>query len=199
MTVVASKQASDRQVTPEKALLSVQNLRVAFGDTEVVKGISFTARPGSCLAIVGESGSGKSVTARTLVGLTGGDARVEADRLELDGTDLADARRARVAPDPRQEIGFVLQDALVSLDQLRRVGAEVGEPLRLHSWGDRRCRRRAGGRAARVGRRTRAGDARAAAALRAVRRPAPAGADRLGDRRSTRGCSSPTSRPPRST
>ncbi len=140
MTVVASKQASDRQVTPEKALLSVQNLRVAFGDTEVVKGISFTARPGSCLAIVGESGSGKSVTARTLVGLTGGDARVEADRLELDGTDLRTLGERAWRRTRGKEIGFVLQDALVSLDQLRRVGAEVGEPLELHSWGDRRSR-----------------------------------------------------------
>ena len=39
-----------------------------------------------------------------------------------------------------KEIGFVLQDALVSLDQLRRVGAEVAEPLELHGWGDRRSR-----------------------------------------------------------
>ena len=140
MTVVASKQASTRQVAPRQALLSVQNLRVAFGETEVVKGISFTARPGSCLAIVGESGSGKSVTARTLVGLTGGDARVEADRLDLDGTDLLALGERAWRRTRGKEIGFVLQDALVSLDQLRRVGAEVGEPLELHHWGDRRSR-----------------------------------------------------------
>ena len=48
---------------PAAPLLTVENLRVSFGDAEVVKGISFTARLGRCLAIVGESGSGKSVRA----------------------------------------------------------------------------------------------------------------------------------------
>ena len=49
------------------------------------------------------------------------------------------------------------------------------------------------------GRRARAGAARPAVPARALRRAAAAGADRLGDRRATRPCSSPTSRPPRST
>ena len=121
-------------------LLRVANLRVAFGDTEVVRGISFTARPGACLAIVGESGSGKSVTARTLVGLTGGDSRVTADRIELGGADLLHTSERAWRRLRGGRIGFVLQDALVSLDQLRRVGDEVAEPLRLHGWGTRRSR-----------------------------------------------------------
>jgi peptide/nickel transport system ATP-binding protein len=74
MTVVTTRTTAagpDRtdaaeQHDPNAALLAVENLRIWFGDTEVVKGISFQAHPGRCLAIVGESGSGKSVTARTL-------------------------------------------------------------------------------------------------------------------------------------
>ena len=67
-----------RAHSPPDALLRVQNLRVGFGrpacgQRRCVHGRLLRARrPGSCLAIVGESGSGKSVTARTLVGLTGG-------------------------------------------------------------------------------------------------------------------------------
>ncbi len=125
-----------------QALLTVDNLRVSFGDAEVVKGISFVARPGRCLAIVGESGSGKSVTARTLVGLPGPQARVAADRIELAGTDLTRQSERSWRAIRGRDIGFVLQDALVSLDQLRRVGHEVAEPLRLHGWGDRRRRAR---------------------------------------------------------
>jgi peptide/nickel transport system ATP-binding protein len=120
---------------PVTPLLSVENLRVSFGDREVVKGISFTTAPGRCLAIVGESGSGKSVTARTLVGLTGPGSRVEADRIDLGGIDLMRQSERSWRSIRGKEIGFVLQDALVSLDQLRRVGDEVGEPLRLHRWG----------------------------------------------------------------
>jgi peptide/nickel transport system ATP-binding protein len=39
-----------------------------------------------------------------------------------------------------KDIGFVLQDALVSLDPLRPVGKEIEEALRLHGWGDKRSR-----------------------------------------------------------
>ncbi|MDO8212147.1 ABC transporter ATP-binding protein [Conexibacter sp. CPCC 206217] len=126
-------------------LLRVENLRVGFGDrrapVEVVRGISFALAPGSCLAIVGESGSGKSVTARSLVGLTGGRSQVAADRIELDGRDLLRLRDRQWRAVRGAEVGFVLQDALVSLDQLRPVGREIAEPLRLHRWGTREQRR----------------------------------------------------------
>ncbi|MFI1565206.1 dipeptide ABC transporter ATP-binding protein [Streptomyces sp. NPDC020490] len=122
-------------------LLSVEGLRVRFGGREVVHGISFSARPGRCLAIVGESGSGKSVTARTLVGLTGGDSRVTADRMTLHGLDLTRRSERAWRRIRGKEIGFVLQDALVSLDQLRKVGDEVAEPLRLHGVGTRASRK----------------------------------------------------------
>ncbi|WP_369226275.1 dipeptide ABC transporter ATP-binding protein [Streptomyces sp. R39] len=126
---------------PDASLLSVEGLRVRFGGREVVHGISFSAHRGRCLAIVGESGSGKSVTARTLVGLTGGDSRVSADRITLGGLDLTRQSERAWRGIRGKEAGFVLQDALVSLDQLRKVGAEVAEPLRLHGVGTRASRK----------------------------------------------------------
>jgi peptide/nickel transport system ATP-binding protein len=128
-------------------LLTVENLRVSFGGTEVVKGISFTTRLGRCLAIVGESGSGKSVTARTLVGLTGPGAQVQADRIELASVNLTSVDLTRQSERSwrairGRQIGFILQDALASLDQLRRVGDEVAEPLKVHGWGTRQQRAR---------------------------------------------------------
>ncbi len=125
-------------------LLRVEDLSVAFGTREpqpVVRGVSFEVAPGECFAIVGESGSGKSVTARTLLGLAGAAAQVSATRLELQGRSLLgnrdrDWRRIRGS-----QVGFVLQDALVSLDPLRTVGAEIAETLRLHRFGNRSRRR----------------------------------------------------------
>ncbi|ROS61480.1 peptide/nickel transport system ATP-binding protein [Frigoribacterium sp. PhB160] len=125
--------------------LSVRDLNVSFRHgaerRHVVHDVSFDLHAGECVAIVGESGSGKSVTARTLVGLTGGASEVEATRLRFDGRDVADLtarewRRIRGA-----RIGFVLQDALVSLDPLRPVGHEIEEALRLHGVRGRRARR----------------------------------------------------------
>lgn len=122
-------------------LLNVEDLTVAFGGREVVRGVTLRVAPGECFAIVGESGSGKSVTARTLLGLAGADADVDATRLELNGVSVLghrdrDWRRIR-----GREVGFVLQDALVSLDPLRTVGDEIAETLRLHRFGGRAARR----------------------------------------------------------
>ncbi|WP_460423113.1 dipeptide ABC transporter ATP-binding protein [Pseudomonas sp. ZL2] len=115
-------------------LIEVSDLQVRFGQgAPVLKGISFTVQQGECLALVGESGSGKSVTSRTLAGLTGAHAQVQASRLAFAGQDLRQFderawRRVRGA-----QIGFVMQDALGSLDPLRPVGKEIAEPLQLHS------------------------------------------------------------------
>jgi len=124
--------------------LKVENLHVAFTAggrrREVVGGVSFELAAGECVAIVGESGSGKSVTARALVGLAGRTARVDAEVLEIHAADVRGFTARQWQRLRGLEVGFILQDALVSLDPLRRVGAEVGEALRLHRWGTRASR-----------------------------------------------------------
>ncbi|WP_192459070.1 dipeptide ABC transporter ATP-binding protein [Musicola keenii] len=122
-------------------LLRVANLNVTFpsptGPVESVRNLSFQVNPGEILALVGESGSGKSVTARTLVGLAGEHSQVTADAIELtrhDGSlcDLQTLGDRQWRHIRGREIGFVLQDALVSLDPLRKIGQEVAEPLLTH-------------------------------------------------------------------
>ena len=112
--------------------LEVRDLSVTIGGTRVVDGVSFAVDPGECVAIVGESGAGKSLTAGALLGLTPSVARVTATALDVDGVDARrfgerDWRRLR-----GQRIALVSQDALVSLDPLRTIGAEIAEPLEIH-------------------------------------------------------------------
>ena len=123
------------------ALLSVQNLSVAFGASTVVSGVSFDVQPGECIGIVGESGSGKSVTARALLGLAGPRSTVTADTLRFDDTSIADAPPRRLRSLRGRDIGYVSQGALVALDPLRTVGREIGDSLRLHSGLDAAARR----------------------------------------------------------
>nr|WP_082510690.1 ABC transporter ATP-binding protein [Leifsonia sp. Leaf325] len=124
--------------------LRVRDLSVAFQTTgglrPIVQDVSFDLYPGQCVAIVGESGSGKSVTARTVVGLTGRGARVSAGELSLHGRDVSGLSDRQWQGIRGKEVGFILQDALVSLDPLRPVGAEIAESLRLHGWGDSAAR-----------------------------------------------------------
>jgi peptide/nickel transport system ATP-binding protein len=124
-------------------LLTVSNLRVSFGSgdhaREVVRGISFGVRPGECLAIVGQSGSGKSVTSRALLGLAGDGSRVTGG-IDFAGHDLTSLHERQWRAIRGVQIGFILQDALVSLDSVRQVGREIAEPLRLHKYGPRAVR-----------------------------------------------------------
>ena len=120
--------------------LIVEGLSIEFGGQTVVQNLSFTLAPGKTLALVGESGSGKSVTARSLIGLAGAGARVTARTLSYGGQDLLGLSERGWRGLRGKGIGFVLQDALVSLDPLRPVGKEILEVLKTHGWGDRRRR-----------------------------------------------------------
>ena len=115
-----------------RAALRVDGLRIAIARRVLVDGVSFAVAPGECVALVGESGAGKSLTVRALLGLLPEHAQVSAEALDVDGMDALrlsehgwrELRGARIA--------LVAQDALVSLDPLRRIGAEVAEPLEIH-------------------------------------------------------------------
>lgn len=65
-------------------VLEAVDLRVGYGGTEVVHGVSLQVRVGQCLALVGQSGSGKSSFARALVGLN----RYSSGRILLDGKEI---------------------------------------------------------------------------------------------------------------
>lgn len=141
---LTTPQPSATEVTRER--LTVRSLNVGFARdgeiTSVVRDVSFTLSAGRCVAIVGESGSGKSVTARTLAGLTGAGAVVDAEEVSLGGIDLTAQTDRSWRGIRGKRIGFIQQDALVSLDPLRPVGREIEEALRLHGWRDRAARRR---------------------------------------------------------
>lgn len=114
------------------AALELVGLRIDFGGTPVVSGVSLSVERGECVAIVGESGAGKTLTARALLGLAPQGAHVAFDRLVVDGTDAARLGERGWRALRGARIGLVSQDALVSLDPLQRVGSEIAEPLRLH-------------------------------------------------------------------
>ncbi|SEL72376.1 ABC transporter ATP-binding protein [Streptacidiphilus jiangxiensis] len=69
------------------ALLEVEDLRVAYGKIEAVKGISFSIEQGQIVTLIGTNGAGKSTTLRTISGLlkpAGGTVRFNGER--IDGT-----------------------------------------------------------------------------------------------------------------
>jgi peptide/nickel transport system ATP-binding protein len=115
-----------------------------------VREVSLDVRGGEVLALVGESGSGKTTLGRVAAGLIA----PAFGRVLIEGTDLADAGRARLH-ELRRDLAFVHQDPAASLDPRLTVGTSIREPLDIHA--DRTPTAR---------------DARVAELLEAVRLPA---------------------------
>jgi Fe-S cluster assembly ATP-binding protein len=62
--------------------IEIQNLHVAIGDKEIVKGLSLTIRSGEVHAVMGPNGTGKSTLAKAIAGhpdytITGGDVLLD--------------------------------------------------------------------------------------------------------------------------
>lgn len=83
---MASKKSSPKRSESE-TLIEVRDVKVAFGETVVLDGLSLDVHRGEILGFVGASGSGKSVLLRTILGLT----PKQAGAISVLGTDLSDA------------------------------------------------------------------------------------------------------------
>ncbi|PLV63833.1 ABC transporter ATP-binding protein [Erwinia sp. B116] len=111
------------------AAVDIHNLAIRFGEQTVVNGLSLTIQPGESVALVGESGSGKTVTARALLGLQAKGAIISADRFDILGQPALGNSERQWRQVRGKQIGYVLQDALVSLDPLRTVGQQLADAL----------------------------------------------------------------------
>ena len=118
-----------------ETVLSVENLNVGFRQDgrviQAVKGVSFTVAKGETVALVGESGSGKSVTALSTVALLPGSAQIGGSILyngtQMIGANEADLRRVR-----GNDISFIFQEPMTSLNPLHTIEKQLAESLSLH-------------------------------------------------------------------
>jgi len=100
-------------------MLELRQIRLAFGNLEVLRGIDLTVEDGEVLALLGPSGSGKSTLLRVVAGLQ----RPDAGTVLWNGQDLT-----RVPPH-RRNFGFMFQD--FALFPHRSVGENVAFGLRM--------------------------------------------------------------------
>ena len=116
-------------------LLNVKDLRVAFSQdgrvTEAVKGVSFAVDRGETVALVGESGSGKSVSALSTVSLLGDSASVSGS-VTYDGQEMIGASDRLLQKVRGNDISFIFQEPMTSLNPLHTIQKQLGESLALH-------------------------------------------------------------------
>jgi len=90
-------------------MIRVTDLRKRFGNSEILKGISFEVPPQTVLGVIGASGSGKSTLLRCLNGLeTINGGTIECDNVRLEAG-LSHADYKRRVKDLRLKVGTVFQ------------------------------------------------------------------------------------------
>jgi phospholipid/cholesterol/gamma-HCH transport system ATP-binding protein len=111
---------------PAGPAIVVKDLRVNYGEREILHGISFVAPAGETLVILGGSGSGKSTLLRTLVGLE----QPAAGEIWIGDRDFARMSESE-RDELRKKMGMSFQGG--ALFGSMTVGDNVALPLREHT------------------------------------------------------------------
>jgi phospholipid/cholesterol/gamma-HCH transport system ATP-binding protein len=109
-----------------QVMISLRDLRVSYGEVEILHGITFEVRHGETLVILGGSGSGKSTLLRTLVGLE----KPSSGEIWIKGKNIAAISDPEM-DEIRKKIGMSFQGG--ALFGSMSVGENVGLPLREHT------------------------------------------------------------------
>ena len=124
----------ESQVHP---LLQVSHLQTSFftdkGEIKAVDDVSFVLHGGQTLALVGESGCGKSVTALSIMRLLSSPGRVIGGTINFKGQDLLSLPETAMRKIRGKSIAMIFQEPMTSLNPVMRIGAQIGEVLKIHT------------------------------------------------------------------
>jgi urea transport system ATP-binding protein len=100
-------------------MLQVDDLHVAYGQSEVLHGLNFSVAPGEIVAVMGRNGMGKTTLMKSLMGLVPSGAGA----IRLDGQDVAGARTFRRVA---QGFGYVPQGRAIFSTMTVQENVETG-------------------------------------------------------------------------
>ena len=106
------------------------DIRLPHSVVHAVQDVSLEVSRGETVGIVGESGCGKSTLGLALAGLLPPEAAARGS-IKLGDRELVGLRERQLRAIRGTEVGIVFQDPMTSLNPTKRIGAQVGEALRL--------------------------------------------------------------------
>ena len=116
-------------------VLEVSGLNVRFRqegqEIHAVRDVGFTVGKGETVALVGESGSGKSVTAMSTVRLLPDSAAVTGS-VRYNGKEMLGASETELRKVRGNDISFIFQEPMTSLNPLHTIERQIIESLTLH-------------------------------------------------------------------
>jgi peptide/nickel transport system ATP-binding protein len=119
-------------------LLALRDLHVTYvtgdGPLPAVRGVDLTVERGQIVGVAGESGCGKSTLASTVLRLQAPNATVTGE-VFLDGKDVLTMKWGELRAVRWAGASIVFQGALHSLNPVHRIGAQIAEPLHVHTPG----------------------------------------------------------------
>jgi oligopeptide/dipeptide ABC transporter ATP-binding protein len=130
--------ASGMTTSTNEKLLVIDGLKTTFftkkGEIRAVDGVSFSVERGEIIGLVGESGSGKSITCLSILGLVPQPAgKVTGGNIIFKNENLLEKSKEEMRQLRGNRISMILQDPMVSLNQLLTVGYQLGECYRFHN------------------------------------------------------------------
>jgi len=103
MQSMTEARTSSANWTPDEPIVSLRAVHKSFGDTEVLKGITFDVMKGDVVCIIGPSGSGKSTLLRCINALI----PIESGSIRVEGQEVNDPHVDKLAL--RKKVGMVFQ------------------------------------------------------------------------------------------
>ena len=113
--------------------IAVRDLRIAFGDREVVRLDQLDLAAGEVLGLAGESGSGKSMTALAITGLAPTMGATVSGSVTLDGRELLGLPQSELRHVRGRQIAMIFQNPVSAFNPVYRVGDVMVRTLRLHT------------------------------------------------------------------
>jgi peptide/nickel transport system ATP-binding protein len=121
---------------PPEPIVEVTDLSVRFvnrdTDVQVVRGVSFSLRPGEVLCLLGESGSGKTVTMRSLLRLLPAYATIGGS-IRMAGREITTATEREMEAIRGPVAAMIFQEPMTALDPVFTIGAQIAETIVSHA------------------------------------------------------------------